>query len=185
MELLTPRLRLDALGEPDAEALFRYRSDPEVSRYQGWRPASMEGALHFIQQQQGIAHDAPGTWFQRAIRLRKDDELVGDLGLHFVGEATVELGITLAPAHQGRGLAAEALSAMLDFVFGTLHKHRAFGSVDPRNATSIRLLTRLGMRKEAHLIESVRCDDGWADDAIYALLDREWSALHASGRRRG
>ena len=185
MELLTPRLRMDALHESDAEALFCYRSDPVVSRYQGWRPASVEDALHFIQQQQGIELDAPDTWFQRAIRLRDADELAGDLGLHFVDDATVELGITLAPAHQGRGLAADALLAMLDMVFGTLRKHRVYGSVDPRNTASIRLLTGLGMRKEAHLIESVRCGDGWADDAIYALLDREWSALHASGRHHG
>lgn len=174
MELLTPRLRLDALREPDAEALFRYRSDPEVSRYQGWRPASIEDALRFIEAQRTAAFDTPDTWFQRAIRLRDADELAGDLGLHFVDEDTVELGITLAPAHQGRGLAAEALRAMLDLAFGTLHKHRVYGSVDPRNTASIRLLTGLGMRKEAHLIESVRCGDGWADDAIYALLAREW-----------
>lgn len=185
MELLTPRLRLDALRGSDAETLFRYRSDPAVSRYQGWCPVSVEDASRFIQRQRGIALDAPGTWFQRAIRLREADELAGDLGLHFVSEAAVELGVTLAPAHQGRGLAAEALRATLDLVFGTLHKHRAYGSVDPRNTASIRLLTALGMRKEAHLIESVRCDGEWADDAIYALLDREWAARHATGPGHG
>lgn len=44
MELATARLRLDALRREDAAALFAYRADPAVSRYQGWRPASCRRA---------------------------------------------------------------------------------------------------------------------------------------------
>lgn len=178
MHLNTPRLRLDALCREDAEALFRYRGDPAVSAYQGWCPASVNEALGFIDAQQGVMLDMPGTWFQRAIRRGDSGELVGDLGLHFLAgdDATVELGISLAPSHQGQGLAAEALQAVLGFVFGDLRKHRVIGSVDPRNQACMKLLESIGMRKEAHFRESYRSGDTWADDVIFAMLEREWLA---------
>jgi len=101
---------------------------------------------------------------------------VSDLGLHFVAgaEATVELGISIAPSHQGKGLAAEALHAVLGFVFGDLHKHRVFGSVDPRNHACMKLLESVGMRKEAHFRESLWYGGEWVDDVIFAMLEREW-----------
>jgi RimJ/RimL family protein N-acetyltransferase len=174
MELATARLRLDALRPDDAAALFACRADPVVSRYQGWRPASLDDAARFIQRQQMVVFDTPGSWFQFAIRLRETGEFVGDLGLHFVDADTVEFGVTLSPGHQGRGLAAEAVRAALALVFGELGRHRVFASVDPRNLACVRLLERLGLRKEAHHRESWRDGEGWADDAVYAMLAAEW-----------
>jgi RimJ/RimL family protein N-acetyltransferase len=179
VDVATARLRFDALRREDAAALFAYRADPAVSRYQGWRPGSVEEALRFIERQQAVAFDTPGSWFQFALRLGGSGELAGDLGLHFVDADTVEFGVTLAPAQQGRGLAAEALHAVLALVFGELGRHRAFASVDPRNLACVRLLERLGMRKEAHFRESWRDGEAWADDAVYAMLASEWHARHA------
>lgn len=188
MAWLTARLRLDALRETDAPALLRYRADPRVSRYQGWRPADESEALRFIRAQQASRPDLPGSWWQRAIRLREDDTLVGDLGLHFLDDAsaaTVELGISLAPERQGQGLAVEVLRAAFEQLFGALGKHRVIASVDPRNTACVRLLERLGMRKEAHFRASLRDGDGWADDAVYALLDVEWRAGRTEQADRG
>ena len=52
--------------------------------------------------------------------------IIGDCGIHFLAddEHQVELGITLSPVHQGRGLAAEAVGSMLRYVFDALGKHR-------------------------------------------------------------
>lgn len=179
MEIVTARLRLDALCREDAEALFAYRADPAVSRYQGWKPASIADALGFIEVQQGVVPDTPGSWWQRAIRARDSGALIGDLGLHFTDAATVELGISLAPAHQRQGCAHEALEVILDFVFGGLHKHRVVASVDPRNVACVKLLEGMGLRREAHFRESLRDGDGWADELVYALLEREWLAAPA------
>ncbi|WP_426664203.1 GNAT family N-acetyltransferase [Rhodanobacter aciditrophus] len=178
MELVTARLRLDALRHGDAAALFAYRADPAVCRYQGWRPVSPDEAVRFIERQRAVAFDTPGSWFQFAIRLRETGKLVGDLGLHFVDADTVEFGVTLSPAHQRRGLAAEAVHAVLAMVFDDLRRHRVYASVDPRNLACVRLLERLGMCKEAHFRESWRDGEAWADDAIYAMLAEEWRGRH-------
>ena len=187
LRLHTPRLLLDALRDVDAAALYRYRTDPAVSRYQGWCPASLDEAGCFIERCAAVTPDTPGSWFQRAIRRRDSSELIGDLGLHFVADApaTVELGISLAPAHQRQGLAAEALQAALGWVFEGLCKHRVIASVDPRNQPCVALLAGIGMRREAHFVESLPDGAGWADDVIFAMLEREWRLRHAAKRHRG
>lgn len=187
IRLHTPRLILDALRDGDATALYRYRADPAVSRYQGWCPASLDEAHCFIERCAAVAPDTPGSWFQRAIRRRDSGELIGDLGLHFMADApaTVELGISLAPAHQRQGLAAEALRAALGWIFEGLRKHRVIASVDPRNQPCMTLLAGIGMRREAHFVESLPAGAGWVDEAIFAMLEREWRLRHASERHRG
>jgi len=156
----TERLLIDALRAEDAAVLFGYRADPRVSRYQGWQPRSPNDALDFINQAEGVVPDTPGSWYQRAIRLRDGGALVGDLGLHFATEAerTVELGISIAPAWQGRGLAGEALGAALGYLFDGLHKHRVVASVDPRNLACLKVLEKIGMRRRR--ISARAC--GWA-----------------------
>lgn len=176
MQIVTARLRIDDLRAEDAAALFAYRGDPEVARYQGWKPESLADAERFIAAQQHVAPDTTGTWWQRAIRERDSGALIGDLGLHFVDADTVELGITLAPAQQRHGYARDTLELALDFVFGGLGKHRVIASVDPRNTSCVRLLEGLGLRREAHFRESIRDGDGWADDVVFALLAHEWLA---------
>lgn len=166
MEVVTARLRLDALRDEDAEALFAYRGDPAVARFQGWKPTSVADARRFIETQDGLVPDTSGTWWQRAIRLRDSRELIGDLGLHFIEGETVEVGISLAPAHQRHGYAREALEVMLDFVFGGLRKRRVMAFVEPRNFMCMRLLEGLGMRRGAD-------QDG---DAMFALEAGDWLA---------
>lgn len=181
MELETTRLRLDALHPDDAAALFRYRADPDVSRYQGWRPTSLADAEGFIRNQCGLTAPQAGRWFQRAIRSRGDSALLGDLGFCLSADGQAEFGITLAREWQGQGLAREALHVLLDVLFGRLDVHRVQASVDPRNGASIALLRALGMRQEAHFRESLRLHGEWVDDVVFALLAREWRDMAAKG----
>jgi RimJ/RimL family protein N-acetyltransferase len=176
MELATARLRIDALRPDDAAALFALRSDPAVARYQGWRPADLAAARAFIERQSSAA--IPDGWFQRAIRRREDGRLIGDLGVNLPGDAkaSVEFGISLAPAGQGQGYAGEAVRALFDHVFGRLGRHRIQASVDPRNLACLGLLRSLGMRQEAHHRESLWLHGAWVDDMIFAMLSREWLA---------
>ena len=166
MEIVTVRLRLDALRAEDAPALFAYRADPAVSRWQGWKPAAEAEAARFIADQACVVPDTHGTWWQRAIRLRGTGELIGDVGLHFLDDATVELGITLAPARQRQGYAREALEVMLDFVFGGLRKQHALARVAPRNFMCMRLLEGLGMQRHAEE----------ADEVVFTLDAGQWLA---------
>ncbi len=166
------------LRERDAEPFLRYRSRPEVARYQSWAPASLAEAKAFIQSFRSIEFDTPDTWFQLGVRLADSGELVGDLGAHFLARETrqAEIGFTIAPAFQRQGIGTEAVRGLLGHLFGPLEKHRVIASVDPRNLPSMALLERVGMRQEAFFRQSLWFDGEWADDVIFALLSSEWVA---------
>lgn len=182
MELATARLQLDPLRPEDAEALFACRADPAVARFQGWCPADVAEVRGFIAAQPPEA--TPVGWFQRAIRLRENGGLIGDLGVNLPADprASVEFGISIAPAHQGRGYAGEALRALFGHVFGPWGRHRIHASVDPRNLASMAMLHGRGMRQEAHHRESLWLNGEWVDDVIFAMLQPEWQA---AARHRG
>lgn len=187
MQLVTTRLRIDALRNDDADALFAYRADPAVARFQGWCPGNVAEARNFIDAQGRVAADHPDGWMQRAIRRRDDGLLIGDLGVYLPDDThdAVEFGISLAPAHQGQGHAREAGAALFAHVFGTLARHRIRASVDPRNLASMALLRALGMRQEAHHRQSLWLRDEWVDDVIFAMLASEWPPHADSASHRG
>ena len=175
-EISTQRLRLTSLVASDAPALFEYRSDPDVCRYQSFEPGSLADAEAFIAGLKLDTFDTPGTWFQFAIRNLDSDQLIGDIGAHFLIEdpRQVEIGFTVSPAFQGQGFGAEAVSGLLNFLLRNFGKHRVFASVDPRNEASVKLLRRLGMRQEAHFVQSLWFKGEWVDDMIFGVLESEW-----------
>lgn len=170
----TERLALSPLVAADAPALFAYRSDPQVARFQGFRPASRDDAAAFIAALPTGPLGSETGWTQLGIR--RDERLVGDLGVRFAApdRQQVEVGVSLHPDAQGTGLATEALTGLLDHLFGPLARHRVFASVDPRNTAAMTLMQRLGLRQEAWHRQSYWFDGAWADDVVFATLRDEW-----------
>lgn len=177
-EIRTRRLKLTPLVASDAPAMFKYRSDPEVCRYQTFEPGSPGEVEEFIGSLQSNPFDTAGTWFQFAVRLQESGQLIGDFGTHFSADdpRQVEIGFTVSPEHQGQGYGTEAVVGVLDYLFGTLQKHRVYASVDPRNEPSVALLKRIGMRQEAHFLKSLWFKGEWADDMVFGILESEWKS---------
>lgn len=176
-EIQTERLVLTPLVFADSQAMFEYRSVPAVCRYQSFEPCSLKDVEKFIDDLQGNVFDTAGTWYQFGMRLKSSGQLIGDFGTHFDGDdpRQVEIGFTLAPNFQGQGLASEAVSGVMDYLFGSLQKHRVYASVDPRNKPSVALLNRVGMRQEAHFRKSYWFKGDWADDLVFGILNSEWT----------
>ena len=185
-DIATARLLLTPLSAADAEALFAYRALAEVCRYQSWKPSRLGDAIAFIEQLQPVEFNSPGTWFQLGIRLKESQQLVGDLGVHFLDDGRqVEIGFTLAPTFQGRGLGTEAVRGLLGCLFERLGKHRVFALVDPRNHRSVRLLQRVGMRQEAASpLPNVGVQDDWTGHLVFTILATEWRARVYPARHR-
>jgi len=185
--LRSRRLLLRRVRGDDAGAIVAYRSLPEVARFQSWESFGPVDAERLVADQASIVPDTPGTWLQLALVLCESDSgsgaVIGDCGLHFRCDdpQQVELGITLGTAHQGRGLAAEALGSMLEYVFGSLGKHRASAVTDAENHAAARLFRRLGFRQEAHNVANVWFKGAWGSELVFALLRREWDHRRTSG----
>ena len=127
------------LAEPeDAEDIFSYRSDFAENQFQGWFPDSVEEVRDYISNMPGTM-DVANICFQVAIVLVDENRLMGDMGISFTNHNNMqaEIGCTLHKDYQKKGYATEALKAMVDYLFGTLDKHRIIASVDPRNTASI------------------------------------------------
>lgn len=174
----TARLFLRPFEERDLHRFVAYRSDPAVARYQGWAlPYCLEQATTFLKEMQRTRPGEPGRWYQLAIQPRSLGYLVGDCAFCLsAGDAQqAEIGFTLARAHQGQGYATEAVSALLDYLFGTFGLHRVYAVCDVENGGSAGVLERVGMRREAHLIESTWFKGRWSSEYWYAILRAEWT----------
>jgi RimJ/RimL family protein N-acetyltransferase len=176
--LSSGRLLLRRLQQGDLAALCSYRSLPEVARYQGWESFGPEDAAKLIAGQADMEPGVPGTWFQLAIVERTTETMIGDCGLHcrLDDPRQMELGVTLAPSHQRQGYATEALGCVLDFVFGTLGKHRVSAVTDAENTAAASLFRRLGFRQEAHFVEHRWYKGYWDSEFLFAMLRREWES---------
>jgi RimJ/RimL family protein N-acetyltransferase len=175
MNLETTRLILRPINCNDKNEIFEYRSDAETNKYQGWIPKTVDDVETFIGK---IAKqiNEPETWFQFVIIEKETQKIVGDLGIHFFDSDNkqVEIGCTLNKNFQNKGYAAESVKRVIDYLFKELNKHRVIASIDPDNKSSIRLVERIGFRKEAHFVESLCINGKWVDDLIYALIEKDW-----------
>jgi aminoglycoside 6'-N-acetyltransferase len=139
----TPRLVLRRFEAADLDAFVAYRADAEVARFQSWEAGygRAQGEA-FIEWVTSVHPDTPGEWYQFAIERRAAPGLIGDCAARF-DPAGVEIGFTLAPAHQGQGYATEAVGALLSYIRSRGHS-TAVAWCDVENDASRRVLERLG-----------------------------------------
>jgi RimJ/RimL family protein N-acetyltransferase len=173
-------VRLRTLRHDDVPALFAIFGDPEVTRYWGFATLpdlAAAGAL----VEQIHAQAAAGTLFQWGIEAHA--ELVGTCTLSSIDRCNrrAELGFALASAHQRRGYVAAALPALLRHAFDAMDLHRLHADTDPRNTRSIRVLERLGFRREGLLREHYLVTGEAQDALVFGLLRSEWRARCRAG----
>jgi RimJ/RimL family protein N-acetyltransferase len=141
-------LRLRTLREHDDFAVFfGYRSDSQVARYQGWRPMGDAKARDFLREQAARNGAEPGRWVQWAIADAATDDLLGDMGIWLAHDRSeAEIGITVAPAVQGRGVGRRAVRMATAWLFADPATLRIRADADMRNAPCRRMLVAAGFR---------------------------------------
>lgn len=181
VRLETERLVVEPLLETDIPEFVAYRRDPEVARYQSWSPDFSTDHGVALVASQPVGFPLPGEWVQLALRALPAVAdarrvLVGDIavGVDAAQPATFELGVTIAPAHQGAGYASEALRATIDLLFSQHEAHRVVMQGDARNEPVLTLMRRLGLRHEGTILEGDWFKGEWTTLERFALLRREW-----------
>lgn len=125
-----------------------YRSDPQVGQYQGWEPMDDAAAEDFLVRMAHARMFVPGVWQQLGIATCDESRLLGDIGICLSEDgAQAELGITLHPDWQGRGVATAAFVGAIGLVFERTAAEKVVAITDSRNSASIRLLERVGMTR--------------------------------------
>lgn len=177
--LTTERLAIEPVTPGTAASLWEYWRLEETYRWLGSRYTSLEGLAE--------AKSTNGACL--AIRLRSDPAaVVGDMSVRIkdawsqsdiaeeARDQEAELGWVMNPAHQRRGYAFEAVSALITLIFGDLGLHRIEAGAYAANEASWKLMEKLGMRRESYTVrDGLHRDDGWTDGVGYAILAEEWA----------
>ena len=145
--LETKHLRFRPWREADAEALFKYASDPEVGPRAGWPPhQSVQDSLQVIRSIFSNGH----TW---ALELKETGEPVGCMGYYAYGESNIdiapddaELGYWIAKPYWNHGLCTEALQAMIDYCFNIKHFQTLWADFFVDNPASGRVMEKCGFQ---------------------------------------
>ncbi|WP_284164843.1 GNAT family N-acetyltransferase [Frigidibacter sp. SD6-1] len=161
---LTPppsaRLRFCMPAERHLDAMTAFQTGPRAAE-RGWSCRPHEAWRHWAAI---IGHHAL-RGFGPFVGERLDDgQPVGLFGpWHPGGQAEREIKWTLWDgADEGRGLAREAAETMISFAFRQLGWDRAVSYIEPGNARSAALASRLGARKDGQWqTPSGKCVDVW------------------------
>lgn len=178
--LRSERLLLRRFHDSDLKNFLAYSNDPEVARYQLWESFTEEEARDQIEAQKHLEFGLRGKWFLYAVELKTSHELIGHVALKILDDQQAEIGFTFAREYQGQGLAFEASSCVMNYVFDRLGLHRVTAVADCENQKSLALLARLGMRLEGHFIQNIWFKGRWGDEYSYAILKDEWLRQHAT-----
>lgn len=166
-------LRLRPLADGDAGAVLELFGDPEVARFTSIRRLASEADARELIA--GIGEGfLSGTLYQWGIELER--EVVGTCTLANIDRPhrRAELGFAVLRRRWGRRVVSRALPPVIEFAFDRLGLHRLEADADPRNEASLRVLERLGFRREGLLRERY-FQEGEAQDAVvFGLLRREW-----------
>ena len=171
----TERLVLRGREPEDAEAIFRYASDPDVTPYMAWEPSkSLEDVWDFLD---GLtAHNYEQEALDYGIASKASPrELIGSIGVYWNPRhhRVMDLGYVLDKEHWGRGYVPEAGRALIEYAFRTTPVERIFAPIFAENAKSRRAAEKMGLRFEGILRSSVEFHGVRHDEAIYAILRSE------------
>lgn len=175
LPLRTDRVLLRPTAADDVAAVHAYRRLPEVSRYLPHEPLDTDGAQALVQR---WLDDPAGV----SVAIEVDGRVVGDVRLSLrpcsaMTPATTEevegwIGYAVHPDHQGRGLATEAVGAVVDLAMTQARVRRLTARVFAGATGSSRLLHRLGFTRDGVERAAVLSPEGdtWWDDESWSLL---------------
>lgn len=177
LNIQTARLNIRRLELSDLSDFHMYRSNPEVTKYQGFDVMTIEQAEKFIKDNSAKHFGKAGEWVQYGIENIETKQLIGDCAIKLDPYDTriAEIGINVSHLSQKNGFAKEALLGILTFLFDTKKIHRVVEIVDAENIASINLLKSTGFRQEGHFIENIFFKGKWGSEFQYAMLKREWN----------
>lgn len=148
----TGRILLRPWQESDAEALYKYASDPDVGPRAGWPPhQSVEESLEIIR----TIFNCETIW---AIVLKETDEPIGCMGYYTqgtsnisIGENDCETGYWIGKPYWNQGICTEALQLMLDYCINVKHFENIWSDHFIGNPASGRVMEKCGFKDTGKL----------------------------------
>ena len=143
----TERILLRPWLDSDAEALFKYASDPDVGPRAGWPPhKSVEESLEIIR----TVFSGEGIW---AVEWKETGEPIGCVGYLpasasnlKIEEDQAEVGYWIAKPYWGKGICTEAMRLVVDYCFNVKKFTTLWGDYFPENPASGKVMEKCGFK---------------------------------------
>lgn len=173
--LETDRLTLRRMLPTDADDMYDYAQRADVTRHLTWEPHPdrmyTREYLAYVS-----AHYTAGDFFDWAVVERESGRMIGTCGFtRFHCEADCgEIGYVIHPAFWGRGIATEAVRAVIRFGFQKLELNRIEAKFMEGNEASRRVMEKNGMTFEGILRQSMYIKGEYRNVGICSILRRDF-----------
>ena len=180
--LKTERLILRRFTVDDADDMYRNLcSDSRVNKFLTWDlhksiVETVELMRVFVERYENPARYC---W---AIVLKDTNEVIGTIAAPTVKERTetVEVTYAIAFSYWGKGIAAEALKAVISYLFDEVGVNRIEAGHDSNNPNSGKVMVKVGMKREGVLRQAGRNNQGLFDLVMYSLLRSDYKSYTKS-----
>lgn len=143
----TDRLILRRYKEYDLDDLFEYLSNPNVVKFEPYKPMTIEEAKDNLNWR--ISTDE-----MIAVELKSDNKMIGNVYLGKRDFDSLEIGFVFNESYWKNGYAKESCEKLLELAFDD-GIHRVFAECDPNNKNSWGLLERMGFIREGYLRQNI------------------------------
>jgi len=181
IKIVTKRLIIRTFLSTDWKDLYEYMSDTQVVKFEPYEAFTEEDC---IKECDNRSRDESHRFW--AVCLKDTNKMIGHIYFAKIEPPeffTWSIGYVFNPKYYGRGYATEASKKILEYGFNVKNAHRIIAGVNVKNEASWKLLERLAMRREAHMLQNgyFRVDSKgnplWHDAYKYAILASEHSRV--------
>ncbi len=160
--ITTPRLTIRRARADDLQDIHLVLSDPVAMRYWSTPPhVTINQSRDWLQAMM----EAPESESDDYVVVH-EERVIGKAGCWRLPE----IGYVFHPDSWGKGLASEALAAIIPAVFARHAIKHIEADVDPRNAASLKLLGRLGFTETGRAERTLLVGDEWCDSVYLRLM---------------
>lgn len=174
-EFETDRLLLRKLTLEDAEDIFSYASNDEVTKYVTWNThKTLDDSIDYVKFALGqYENESLAPW---GIELKETGKIIGtiDFVSRQTAHNTAEIGYAMSQDYWGKGIMTEAAKALVEFGFNKMELARIQAKCFVENIGSQRVMEKIGMSYEGTLRKSFFFKDKQWDLKVYSIVREDF-----------
>ena len=174
----TPRLVLEPIAVEHAKLLYESLQNLALYRHIPFEPPQSTEALaeRYQRWSAGQSHDGQEVWLNYAIYWQKEKEYVGTLQATIEKKGKTYIAYEVFPPYWRRGIAREAVSTLVAYLFVAYAVQTVSAHIDTRNKASLGLLKALSFRHTETIEDADYFKGSSSDEHVYRLRKDDWMA---------
>jgi ribosomal-protein-alanine N-acetyltransferase len=172
--LETDRIILKQIKEDDIPGIYRFYSGSDTLKNIARDIfTKKEQAIEKVNLFHKSYEERKAIWW--TFTQKPKDEFIGFGGLFEISKESnkAEIGYGLLPDYWGKGIMSEVVEKLIDFGFNEIKLHKIYGRITPRHNASIRVLEKLGFKKEGEFKDDEFAQNKYFDTAYYSLINKK------------